>query len=66
MDDDVVDELDLRGFCGQWLEYDCQCTEADLNGDGEVNLEDYAEFARGWVLCTDPGNGDCAVAVEEE
>ncbi|MHC4215001.1 MAG: hypothetical protein ACYSWP_16705 [Planctomycetota bacterium] len=45
IDDGVVNELDLRGFFGQWLDYDCECGQSDLDGDGVVNLKDYSVWA---------------------
>ncbi len=54
IDDGVVNELDLRGFFGQWLEYGCECGQADLDGDGVVNLKDYAVWAGQF---TDQGRG---------
>jgi hypothetical protein len=32
---------------------------ADLNGDGDVNLEDFAMLAEHWLRCVDPVNPDC-------
>ena len=34
--------------------------DRDYNEDCFVNLTDFAIFAEGWLLCTDPGNIDCA------
>jgi hypothetical protein len=33
---------------------------ADLTGDGNVNMKDYAVLAEGYLKCTDPNNMGCA------
>jgi hypothetical protein len=45
MEDGRVDEKDLGAFCTQWLKGCYECSSVDLNGDGKVNLRDYAVWA---------------------
>ncbi len=54
--DSVVQFRDLRIFCDQWLNGSTAST-ANLSspqGDGTVNLRDFAVFARYWTTCTQP------------
>jgi hypothetical protein len=49
---------DLSGFAGQWLSVDCTdipaCNGADLDGDKNVTLSDFAVFAGNWLAGTSP------------
>ena len=47
-DDGVVDVDDLPEFFGYWLLTDCG--ELDLNDDCLINLYEFAEFAKNWLL----------------
>jgi len=49
-----TDLADLAGFVAQWLQTGCDlqnkwCSSADLGGDGNVNLTDFALFAEHWL-----------------
>ncbi|MBN1766475.1 MAG: carbohydrate binding domain-containing protein [Sedimentisphaerales bacterium] len=46
--DNIVDMNDLPAFLGYWLASDCG--EIDLNGDCVINLHEYSEFAKNWLL----------------
>jgi serine protease len=46
--DNVVDNRDLAGFLGRWLERDVRGSTADLNGDFRVDLRDFALLASNW------------------
>ena len=48
VDDNKVDELDLSVLCGRWLRACYECSQADISGDGKVDLADYALWARDW------------------
>jgi len=50
VDDDKIDEQDLSAFCRQWLSCLFDCSEADFNGDGEIDFSDYASWAAQWKL----------------
>jgi hypothetical protein len=49
---------DLICFAAQWLSVDCTdspaCGGADLDGDTEVTLSDFAIFAGNWLAGTSP------------
>lgn len=36
--------------------------QADINGDGVVNILDFADFVRDWMRCSDPANPNCVPA----
>jgi hypothetical protein len=52
-----VDLPDLAGFLSEWLLKESDVghpLDADFNGDGEVNLEDYNLFVGSWLeYCPD-------------
>jgi hypothetical protein len=48
VDDNKVDELDLSALCGRWLRARYACGQADISGDGNVDLADYALWAGDW------------------
>jgi hypothetical protein len=44
---------DLAGLAAQWLTFDCgTCDGADLSGEGNVTLSDFAIFAGNWLAGT--------------
>ncbi len=50
-----VDRLDLIDFANQWLRTDCGsenefCNGADFEPDGDVDMVDFAFFARNWLI----------------
>jgi hypothetical protein len=47
--DGIVDYADLSELVAVWLAED-DCSLADLNGDGRVNLDDYAVLLQDWGL----------------
>jgi hypothetical protein len=45
---------DLKRFRAEWLLKETEVghpLDADFNGDGEVNLEDYNQFVGSWLTC---------------
>jgi len=49
-DDDDVDGDDLAGFVSQWLDTESSpCYSAELTGDNEINLADFAVFVEKWL-----------------
>ncbi len=50
VDDNKVDEEDFAAFSGQWLREQYQCNQVDINGDGKIDLRDYAFLAQGWLV----------------
>jgi len=51
--DGQIDLLDLACFCSQFLSPTCSgCYSADVNDDGDVNLEDFAKITRHWLAGT--------------
>ncbi|MCP4709926.1 MAG: DNRLRE domain-containing protein [Planctomycetes bacterium] len=58
-DDCYVDKYDLYLMSNQWLE--CNGGSADIvdDGDGCVNLVDYALLAAQWLKCSAPGEPLC-------
>jgi hypothetical protein len=52
VEDNRVDEKDLDELCRQWLRPCYDCSQVDLNGDGVIGFEDYAEWA-----AEQPGHG---------
>ncbi|MBN2375973.1 MAG: hypothetical protein JXD22_06215 [Sedimentisphaerales bacterium] len=53
-----VDLVDLEYFLGHWLEFGCNdaagdesdwCFGADINQDGQVDLDDYGRLASNWL-----------------
>ena len=52
--DCVVDFADFVTIAGQWLASGCifpeWCFGADLDGNGEVNFEDFLLFGQDWLL----------------
>ena len=47
--DGFVDNLDLAVFSDEWLASGCgECEGADLSGDGEVDMEDFAGLGADW------------------
>jgi hypothetical protein len=41
---------DLTAFASRWLDTDCgACGGADLDNDGDVNMQDWAVFAESWL-----------------
>ncbi|KPK76170.1 MAG: hypothetical protein AMJ79_07855 [Phycisphaerae bacterium SM23_30] len=58
--DCYVNHIDLWMMSAQWLE--CTGGSADIyddDGDGCVNMLDYAFFAGLWLVCSDPTNDRC-------
>ena len=49
VEDNKIDYLDLAAFSGQWLTPCYDCTYADLNFDGAIDLKDYALLANNWL-----------------
>lgn len=45
IDDDEINGQDLAAFCQQWLTPVYQCSQADYNNDGKINMKDYAVWA---------------------
>lgn len=60
--DRYVDVADLALFSQEWLHTGCTpmsgCNSTDLFGDGQIDLLDFSEVAREWLVCTDPA-GPC-------
>jgi hypothetical protein len=56
--DCYVDLQDLVLWAGEWMAANCaltnQCNDADLDGNGEVHLADFALMAADWLKCTNP------------
>ena len=48
LDDNKVDELDLRAFCQQWLTPRYNCSQVDIYNDGKIDFRDYAIWAENW------------------
>ncbi len=63
-DDCYVDLDDLDIIVEYWLDDDCE-TSDDCQGadfvpvDGDVDLEDFGDFAVDWLLCNNPGVSGC-------
>lgn len=58
IDDDLVDEKDLAVVCEQWLTPRRRCDELDLDGDGSINLKDYAIWSANWSKLGPKLDGD--------
>lgn len=59
-----VDLEDLDIIVSYWLDTDCgssgNCGGADFAPtDGDVDLEDFSDFALDWMLCNEPGVSGC-------
>jgi hypothetical protein len=62
--DCYVDYEDLDTFVEYWLSTDCSgpdnCHGADfVPADGVVDLFDFSDFARQWMMCNDPEDPEC-------
>ncbi len=62
--DCYVDLEDLDIVVEYWLDTDCgssgNCQGADFAPtDGDVDLEDFSDFAMDWMLCNNPGDSGC-------
>jgi hypothetical protein len=61
--DCYVDFNDLQVVTNYWLEDNCaalgDCEGADLEPDGDVDFEDYSDFAVDWMECDNPADGNC-------
>jgi glucuronoarabinoxylan endo-1,4-beta-xylanase len=62
--DCYVDLEDLEMFAGYWLYTNCSalndCEGADfVETDGDVDFEDYSDFAIDWFVCNNPGDANC-------
>jgi len=62
--DCYVDLHDLDIVANYWLDTDCgssgNCQGADFAPtDGDVDLEDFSDFAVDWMLCNNPGDSGC-------
>lgn len=60
--DRYVDILDLAILTQEWLNTGCSpmsgCNHTDLFGSGQVDLRDFREISKHWLLCTEP-EGSC-------
>ncbi|MFA5423480.1 MAG: glycoside hydrolase family 30 beta sandwich domain-containing protein, partial [Phycisphaerae bacterium] len=61
--DCYVDLDDLQIITNYWLEDNCaalgDCEGADFGPDGDVDFEDYSDFAVDWLECDNPADGNC-------
>jgi len=63
-DDCYIDLWDLDIIVEYWLDTNCgtsgNCEGADFEPtDGDVDLEDFSDFAVDWMLCNNPGDSGC-------
>ncbi len=63
-DDCYVNLEDLEIITGYWLDTNCgssdNCEGADFEPtDGDVDFEDFGDFAVDWMLCNKPGDLNC-------
>ena len=61
--DCYVDLYDFLHLASEWMNVDCagnqDCSGADINQSGVVDMVDIAMLVRDWLDCTDPENGNC-------
>jgi hypothetical protein len=57
VDDNKIDQLDLKAFCGQWLRPCYDCNVVDIYTDGKIDFKDYCLWAQGY-LQKGPFKGD--------
>ncbi len=54
---------DLEVLAGYWLNTNCgalgNCGGADFEPDGDVDFEDYSDFAVDWLECDNPQDANC-------
>jgi len=49
-DDCAVDLLDLELMAAHWLQpVFPECSQCDINGDGDINMEDYSALSQNWL-----------------
>jgi hypothetical protein len=57
INDNKVDLEDIAAFCEQWLTYRHPCEQADISGEGGINLKDFSILAADWKNYG-PSDGD--------